>query len=53
MIAALERGLDYTAISKMTVGQVVDFCIEYNNRQNQEEKPHKATQEEINAYFGT
>ena len=58
ILAALERGLDYSAISKMTIGQVVDFCIEYNNRQEQAEKRknapsvRKATQADINLLFG-
>lgn len=55
-IAAIERGLDYSAIRKMTLGQIVDFCIEYNKRQekNEKKKPekHRATQSEINAFFG-
>lgn len=46
----------------MTVGQVVDFCVEYNNRQYRREKQEKyeakhgtkrkATQDDINAFFG-
>lgn len=46
----------------MQLGQVVDFVIAFNNRQkraekqaNREEKRgkrHKATQDEINAFFG-
>lgn len=38
----------------MTLGQVVDYCIEYNNRQTEDKKPRrvKATQAEINAFFG-
>lgn len=58
MIAAIERGLDYSAIKKMSIGQLVDFCIEYNNRQNNEKdekkKPVKrwANQNDINAFFG-
>ena len=45
-------------IRRMQVGQVVDFCIAYNNRQKraekQEEKPQrrKATQADIDAWFG-
>ncbi len=46
------------AVRTMTIGQLVDFCIEYNNRhatdETQEEKPQKrwATRDEINAFFG-
>lgn len=42
----------------MSIGQLVDFCIEYNNRQtaSEEEKKrpakHYATQAEIDAFFG-
>ena len=46
----------------MQVGQVVDFCIVYNNRQKAAEKAkkyaekhgtkRKGTQNDINAFFG-
>lgn len=46
----------------MQIGQIVDFCIDYNNRQKQSEKKQqieekrgkrrRATQNDINAYFG-
>ena len=46
----------------MQLGQVVDFVIAFNNRQKKAEKQakreekrgkrHKATQNEINAFFG-
>lgn len=46
----------------MQLGQVVDFVIAFNNRQKKAEstakreekrgKRHKATQDEINAFFG-
>lgn len=42
----------------MTVGQVVDFVIAYNQRQKTAEKEEKksrkrkATQNDINAFFG-
>lgn len=45
----------------MQIGRVVDFCIEYNNRQARAEreaekakkpKKRKASQGEINAFFG-
>ncbi|MBR5268065.1 MAG: hypothetical protein IKU20_07730 [Lachnospiraceae bacterium] len=54
----MERGLSMSDIRRMQVGQVVDFCIAYNDRQKrvekQEEKPQKrkATQSEIDAFFG-
>lgn len=50
---------------KMTLGQIVDFCVAYNARQEQTEKrqraeekknargrKRKATQADINAWFG-
>lgn len=45
---------------RMTVGQVVDFCISYNQRQKafekEEKRPksikRKANQNDINAFFG-
>ena len=50
-----------TDIRRMQIGQVVDFCIDYNNRNKQnepEDKPGKpkkkyrmATDMEIGAYF--
>ena len=46
----------------MQLGQVVDFCIAYNERQNRAEKAQKraekqgykrkASQNDINAFFG-
>ena len=46
----------------MQLGQVVDFVISYNDRQKKAERQakreekrgrrHKATQDEINAFFG-
>ena len=51
-----------TDIRRMTVGQVVDFVIAYNDRQKKSEKAQKhaekhgtkrkATQNDINAFFG-
>ena len=51
-----------TDIKSMQLGQVVDFVIAYNDRQRRAEqqakkeerrgKRHRATQEEINAFFG-
>jgi len=49
-------------VRKMTIGQVVDFCISYNNRQKTAEREaqkqekqgrkRKASQGDINAFFG-
>lgn len=45
-------------IRKMRLGEVVDFCCAYNERQKDAEKKsekpkkRKATQNDINAFFG-
>ena len=62
ILAGVERGLTITDIRRMQLGQVVDFCIEYNNRQMRAEKQQKreekrggrrkATQSDINSFFG-
>lgn len=49
-------------IRRMQLGQVVDFCISYNERQKASEKARKhaekhgtkrkGTQNDINAFFG-
>ena len=62
ILAGLERGLTMTDIRRMTIGQVVDFVIDYNNRQKRSEeqakkeekrgKKRKATQNDINSFFG-
>jgi len=54
--------LTITDIRKMQLGQVVDFVISFNERMKKAEaktkreekrgKKHKATQDEINAFFG-
>lgn len=60
ILAGIERGLTIQDIRKMTLGQVVDFCIDYNERQERAEraakhpksKKRKATQADIDAFFG-
>ena len=49
-------------IRRMQLGQVVDFCISYNERQREADKANKyaekhgtkrkASQNDINAFFG-
>jgi len=45
-------------VEKMTLGQVVDFCIDYNKQHKSAEtkktepKARKATQADWNAFFG-
>lgn len=51
-----------TDIRKMQIGQVVDFCIAYNEREKEAERKakaeekhggkRKATQNDIDAFFG-
>lgn len=41
----------------MQIGQIIDFVVDYNGRNKQEEKPskpkkRKATQAEIDAFLG-
>lgn len=43
-------------LKEMTLGEIVDFVIDYNerNKEEDEEKPkkRKATQRDIDAFFG-
>lgn len=47
-----------TDIKQMTLGAVVDFCIDYNKRnesadkEDNKPKRRRATQADINAFFG-
>lgn len=46
-----------TDIRRMTLGAVVDFVVDFNNRNKSEEeskrpKRRRATQADINAFFG-
>lgn len=62
ILAGLERGLTMSDIRNMQLGQVVDFCMAYNERQEEAEKRarkaekraqrRRANQNDINAYFG-
>lgn len=62
ILAGLERGLAMEDMRKMTIGQVVDFCVSYNERQERAERAQKrakkhgirrkADQNDINAFFG-
>ena len=62
ILAGLERGLTMSDIRNMQLGQVVDFCIAYNERQKEAErqakkaekraKKRRANQNDINSYFG-
>ena len=62
LLAGTERGLTLTDIRHMQLGQVVDYIIDYNERQKRSEKQakleekrghkRKASQNDINAWFG-
>ena len=45
-------------LRRMQIGQIVDYCIAYNQRAKEAEKQahgsekRKATQQDINAFFG-
>jgi hypothetical protein len=59
-LAGLERGLTMSDMRKMQVGQIVDFVISYNKRQEEAERMSKrkkkpkrlANQNDINNFFG-
>ena len=50
MLRCAELGLPDTDLSQMTMGMVYDLLIEKAN--DQEEYPYKATQEDIDRFFG-
>ena len=62
ILAGMERGLTMADIRKMQLGTVVDFVIEYNNRQKKAEERaehaskvkhyRRASQAEIDAFLG-
>ena len=62
ILAGLERGLSMDDIRKMQLGRVVDFVMACNERQKQaenaqkraekRENKRKATQNDINLFFG-
>lgn len=58
MISAQRRGVSYDMIQRMTLGQLVDYCTEYDNQEkkaNQKaDKPtrKRASQADIDAFFG-
>ena len=42
LIGAISRGLSYEGISEMEIGQVVDYCIEYNEFEKINDKSESA-----------
>ena len=58
VLAGIERGLSMADIKDMTIGQIVDYVIAYNDRvkeaekEEKKDKKRKATQRDIDAFFG-
>ena len=62
ILAGTERGLTMTDIRRMQLGQVVDYIVDFNERQKRADKQakveekrgkkRKATQNDINSWFG-
>lgn len=56
MAGAIQRGLTLSDFNDLTVGQIVDYCIEYNNSnyvEDEEEKEdtvREATQEDMDRW---
>lgn len=58
----MDRGLTMADMRQMQIGQVVDFCIEYNEREKKAQKAQerrekglerrKASQADFDAFFG-
>lgn len=57
IIAAQRRGLEYEIMKHMTLGQIVDFCVEHDNQRKKEERANSgsvrrmATPEETDAWL--
>ena len=57
MVAALSRGMDLEGIRSLELGQLVDYCIEWNKAHGMDEKEdapkkRKATQADWNSLLG-
>lgn len=52
MIGAVQRGLSLDMFDELNPGQIVDFCIEYNNYINPKQKDYvrDATQSDFNNF---
>ena len=52
MVGAVMRGLSIDAFENMSPGQIVDYCIQYNNTINEEkeDKERMATQEDFDRF---
>lgn len=58
MIAGSSRGLDFQAMTRMQLGQIVDYCVEYDNQTQKSEKRkdepeiRKARRGDFSSIFG-
>lgn len=58
MISAIDRGLSSSDVKEMDIGQILDYCITYNEMHDLGEEPEKkkktrkATQADWDAFFG-
>lgn len=58
MIAGSARGLDFQAMTRMSLGQIVDYCVEYDNQTKRSEKRkdepevRKASRGDFSSIFG-
>ena len=58
LIAGQRHGIEFAEMRNWQLGQILDYCIEAENQRIRAEKKQsknykrKATQEDINAYFG-
>lgn len=52
MAGAISRGLNLSDFKDMTIGQIVDYCIEYNDMQKTDKKKDtkKARQEDFDNF---
>lgn len=48
ILAGIERGLTLSDIKRMTLGQVVDFCMSYNERQKKAQEAQNADSKPVN-----
>lgn len=48
ILAGIERGLTLSDIKRMTLGQVVDFCMSYNERQKKAQEAQNADSKAVN-----
>ena len=58
MISAIDRGLTHSDVKQMDIGQILDYCIIYNEMHDlgdegeKKAKKRKATQADWDAFLG-